>query len=371
MTESIRMDASPEEGLKALLRSLLADHRVDGVFMLSRVEEGQVAYTLVTDPERIGRSTPLYPLMPANMGQVLDRFTKNGASSRPLVVVARPCEIRGFVEMVKRRLGRMDNLFFISLTCGGVFPTGLSAKGDVEGKLPSYWEQVMKGEVHPDLRPACRSCVEFVPYTADLTLRVADGPEGFVLLVNGERGHALLNGLSGLAWSDDEIDQGRIDRLRTLRSENRAQIFAQETDKPGLSGLVSVFGKCIGCHACSKACPICHCNLCTFESSLFEKAQNDYAQALINKKGVRLPPDTIFFHLGRMVHMATSCVACGSCQDVCPVGIPVSIVFKKVGESLQRTFDYVPGKDVGQPLPVSAFEVEEFMDVEGKERQMK
>ncbi len=371
MTEAIRMGEDPEEGLRRLLHSLLVNHRVDGVFTLTRVEEGKVAYTLVTDPERLGRSMPLYPLMPTNMGQVLDRFTKNGATSRPLAVVARPCEIRGFVEMVKRRLGRMDNLFFISFTCGGVFPTGLSGKGLVEKRIPSYYEALKKGEVHPDLRPTCRSCVEFVPYTADLTLRVADGPNGFVLLVNGDRGQALINGLPNLELGQDGLDQERIDRLRSVRSENRALIFAKETGNPGLSGLVSVFGKCIGCHACSKACPICHCNLCTFESTLFEKAQNDYAQALFNKKGMRLPPDTMFFHLGRMVHMATSCVACGSCQDVCPVDIPVSIVFKKVGESLQRTFDYVPGKDVSQPLPVSAFEVEEFMDIEGKERQLK
>ena len=75
MTEAIRMDVGPEDGLKRLLRSLLVNHRVDGVFTLSRVEEGKVAYTLVTDPERLERSVPLYPLMSTNMGQVLVRIS--------------------------------------------------------------------------------------------------------------------------------------------------------------------------------------------------------------------------------------------------------------------------------------------------------
>jgi formate dehydrogenase subunit beta len=238
----------------------------------------------------------------------------------------------------------------------------------MEGKVKDHWEMVRQGKVHPDLRPACRSCVEFVPYTADLTLRVVDGPGDFVLIANGERGKALFDGLPGIKWCEDELDNGRIAQLRQVRTENRAQTFIKDANQAGLSGMVSVFGRCIGCHACSKVCPICHCNLCTFESTLFERGPQDHDKGLLARKGVRIPPDTIFFHLGRMVHMATSCVACGSCQDVCPVDIPVSIIFKKVGESLQRTFDYVPGKDLDQPLPVTAFEVEEFMDIEGKER---
>jgi hypothetical protein len=43
------------------------------------------------------------------------------------------------------------------------------------------------------------------------------------------------------------------------------------------------------------------------------------------------------------------------------------MTFKEVGESLQELFDYVPGKDVGQPVPVSSFEPEEFMRIEDKE----
>ena len=368
MSYAIRSQEAPEEGLKRLLKSLLESRRVSGMFALTRVEGGKLAYALITDPARIEESAPLHPLMPVNLGQVLNHFTMMGASPEPVAVVIRPCELRAFVETVKRRQSHMGNLIFISHTCGGVFTLRSSLPGDIEERMPGYWEKVRANGIHPGLRTTCQSCVEFVPYTADVTLRVVDGGGGFEALANNERGKRLMAGL-GFEETEGSLDQRRIDALLDVRTKRREEVFASEAAKPGLEGLVAQFGKCIGCHACRQACPICYCNLCTFESNLFEKRPSDHERQLAEKGGTRLPPDTTFFHIGRMMHMAVSCVACGSCQDVCPASIPVAVNFKRVGESLQRAFDYNPGKKLEQPVPFSTFEPEEFVDIEGARKR--
>ena len=74
--------------------------------------------------------------------------------------------------------------------------------------------------------------------------------------------------------------------------------------------------------------------------------------------------DTLLFHLGRMTHMATSCVACGMCEDACPVNIPVGQVFKAVGADLQELFDYLPGRSLQDELPLTTYRLVEFTEME-------
>jgi len=39
-------------------------------------------------------------------------------------------------------------------------------------------------------------------------------------------------------------------------------------------------------------------------------------------------------------------------------------IFKKVGESVQKMFDYIPGKDAEEDIPLVTFKEEEFAEVE-------
>ena len=39
-------------------------------------------------------------------------------------------------------------------------------------------------------------------------------------------------------------------------------------------------------------------------------------------------------------------------------------IFKRVGESVQKKFGYVPGKDVEEALPLVTFKQEEFSEIE-------
>lgn len=81
---------------------------------------------------------------------------------------------------------------------------------------------------------------------------------------------------------------------------------------------------------------------------------------LFRKGGFRLPPDTVLYQLGRLNHMSFSCVGCGLCTEVCPAGIPVSAIFMRTGEETAKLFDYLPGRNVDEPVPVTVYKEEEL-----------
>ena len=366
MPKVLKQDKSAEDGVRELLRFLLESGKVKGAFTLSKLnEKGAVAYLLIADSQKIDDAVPLFPLMPTNAGKMLSLITSEEPATEPIAAVVRPCELRAFVELVKRNRGSLENLLLISPTCGGVYPLKSASEGGIAEKQPQYWEAVAKGDIAPDLRPACRTCVHFVPYTADITIDLIGSKntdKECRLLLNTEKAIQFTDGFAG-DISQAGAEPTELRQLRIKREAEREKLFS-ETQIEGIKELIDIFGSCIGCHGCSKVCPICYCNLCYFESTANEYTAHTYDAELARKDGMRVPPGTVFYHLGRLIHIATSCVGCGLCSDVCPVDIPVSTIFQKASQPAQELFGYVPGKDVEEPLPLSTFEKEEFAYVE-------
>jgi len=126
---------------------------------------------------------------------------------------------------------------------------------------------------------------------------------------------------------------------------------------------LKLLAPCINCHNCKTVCPLCYCKECFFDSPTFEMEAEKYLGWAEKRGTIRMPTDTLLFHITRMNHMATSCVGCGMCEEACPNDIPVSNIFRMVGLKTQKLFDYVPGRSLDEELPLSTFKEDELQEV--------
>ncbi|MBS3818876.1 Coenzyme F420 hydrogenase/dehydrogenase, beta subunit C-terminal domain [bacterium] len=368
MPKVLKLSQGVQEGTKELLRFLLSEEKVKGIVTLKeRSPQQGMGYSLITNPQELPNTRPLYPLMPSNAGKILSHLTLKGPSPQPLAVVAKPCEIRAFIELAKRAQGGVENILLISQTCPGVFPLQMSVNGGLKEKLSSYWKSAQKNEVFSEIRSTCKGCVDFIPQNADIVVSVAgskDSEKECEIFLNTSKGESFVEGIKGSKAAEKEITNKQTQELLDKRKEGRKKMFDQvEAEKPEIEGLVQIFGRCIGCHGCSHVCPICYCDLCFFDSQQNEHLPQTFERYLDLRGGLRLPPDTVFYHLGRLMHTSISCVGCGMCSDVCPVDIPVSSIFTKVGEAVQKKFQYTPGKDIEEPVPSGTYKEEEFKEI--------
>lgn len=110
---------------------------------------------------------------------------------------------------------------------------------------------------------------------------------------------------------------------------------------------------CTRCYACREACPMCYCNLCFVDQNkpVWFGKTTDIS-------------DILMFHLIRGFHMAGRCVGCGACTSVCPMGIDLNKINRKLEEVVKKRFKYTSGLDPDKVPPMVEFssnDGQEFM----------
>jgi ferredoxin len=97
--------------------------------------------------------------------------------------------------------------------------------------------------------------------------------------------------------------------------------------------------RCIKCYGCRNSCPICVCIPCKLEDQVWVET------------GV-IPAEMISYHLIRAFHLSDTCVACGACQDACPVHIPLLALQLSMREEIRRVYGYEAGLDPEKRSPI-------------------
>jgi len=80
--------------------------------------KNMVMPTLVTDPNHLNGVDPLSPAFPMNAAKIVSRLTRKPMGAK-VAAVLRPCEIRAFVELVKLKQGRTEEVILIGVDCLG------------------------------------------------------------------------------------------------------------------------------------------------------------------------------------------------------------------------------------------------------------
>ncbi len=108
---------------------------------------------------------------------------------------------------------------------------------------------------------------------------------------------------------------------------------------------------CTRCYACREACPMCYCNHCFVDQN----------KPVWFGKTTDLP-DVFVYHLIRAIHMAGRCVACGACSLVCPMGIDLNKINRKLEKIVKERFDFTSGLDPDVLPPMVDFKMDDAQE---------
>jgi formate dehydrogenase subunit beta len=347
-----------------LLRRGLELGVLDAALLPMRVPAGDsYSYVLIKDVSLLEGAEPLPPIISVQGARALSSLTRRGSDLR-IAAVMRPCEARAAVELSKLDQVDLDSLVIISVDCPGALPLRDFVR-DPEGCSRTFNEAMMSGDDEP-MRDICRICDNAMTVSGDLHLGLMEGGSA-ILISNTSRGDQLLEGLE---MEMDMNISGWLERgseQHSERSEKRiAALDSLQEEIGGPQNFIRVFDNCINCHNCMRVCPVCYCRLCYFDSRVVEHQATDHLEQANLKGSLRLPTDTMLFHLGRMTHMSLTCVSCGACEDACPALIPVAQAFALVADRTQATFDYTPGRSPEDPLPLLVYREDELHEVDGE-----
>ncbi|MDX9785793.1 MAG: 4Fe-4S dicluster domain-containing protein [Desulfobacterales bacterium] len=379
MTTTATIPVNPQgltSSLQAFFRSVLALSDIRALLVPLRLPVNHaVMPTLVTDAAAMAHAAPLSPVFPLNAARMAARLTRKPMGGK-IAAFLRPCEIRAFVELVKLKQARTEELVLIGIDCPGAFSNRESAhivQHQVLESDDAFCSTLLSGTSLPeglDLSPACRACEHPVPAQADLAISLlgVETQNGLPVTAQSEAGEAVLCAIGLPAAPLPASRAAAVEAFIARRIDFRDRMFADTAAAVNtVEKLERYFAACVNCYNCRVACPVCYCKECVFVTGAFDHEPFQYLKWSERKGAIKMPTDTLFYHITRLAHMSTACVGCGQCSNACPNDIAVMELFRLVAHDTQRAFDYSAGKSVDDPPPLSGFREDEFQEVVGME----
>jgi formate dehydrogenase (coenzyme F420) beta subunit len=246
-------------------------------------------------------------------------------------VVLKGCDDRAVAVLIAENQLQRDTLYLIGVPCEGLIHPGKLAQAPgvefnaiTEVELAGDQVTVHMGEAEVTvpaadvLRDECLGCQCPTPPVSDEMLGEEIGP----------RDKAKFTELQ--------------ERIEAMSAEERAAYFAEN------------FSRCIRCYACVRTCPMCYCTTC-----FAVQTKPQYVPRTVGLDENRM------FHMGRALHLAGRCVACGACDRACPVDIPLRALNSKLAVETEELFGSVAGFTPDTKPPLIEFlpgDTEEALD---------
>lgn len=136
------------------------------------------------------------------------------------------------------------------------------------------------------------------------------------------------------------VDEARFARVAGVESQGMEERFDY---------WMRQFDRCIRCFACRNTCAACNCRVC-----IFDQAEPRWI-GKANDMG-----DTLNYHIIRAFHVAGRCFECGECERICPAGIPLQELNRKLIKDLNEFYgDYEAGLDPEDNPPLGIYRGED------------
>ena len=251
---------------------LLTSKKVNVVIGYGRLETGQVGAIFVTSPHQTDRLI-WNDECSGNLTVYLTRkeIKQLGKSG----IVVKGCDAKTLAVLESENQIDRENLVVIGVACSGI-------------------------HVQEQLQNKCLSCDVQQPPHCDVVIGEA----------NNEA-----------ALGETTIDRyAKLAHLSVMTTDQRLEYWKEE------------FSRCIKCYACRQNCPLCYCEVCVADKN--RPTRIDTSATL---KG------NFAWNILRAFHLAGRCVGCSACSEACPAGIDLDLLNLTLAKAAEDNFQFRSG----------------------------
>ena len=339
--------------LDGFFKGLLEKKVVKALIMPRRVGNS-LSYMLVRDKDKM--ASPESVIFAPSFGVNAANIVKGWLIEEKVGIVAKPCEIRAAIELIKLKQLDEESVLLITVDCAGAFANEVYAEhyAEIGDQVNSAKLKELAGK-GITIRDACAICENRLADIGDIVITRTNGGKAVVAGLT-EMG---VEALTAVGLSLEEKDLERKEEKEKIAAEAKQNLEAlPKIDS--VTALEEFFQNCIMCKNCRDVCPVCYCKECFFEQALGDPAGGDLLNLAEVRGAIGVPANQLLYHLTRVYHVSTTCVACGACEDACPKKIPLTRFYPVLAQKVQEIFEYEPGKDAKEPLPFTTYEEEEL-----------
>lgn len=247
-------------------------------------------------------------------------------------VISKGCVARSIIHLMVENQIKKENIIIIGINCNGILNrrriekeigaheiTETELSGDQLIVKGNKFEKKFKFDDY--MNELCKHCTIRAPPVSD----------------------SLIEIIVGESQEVDTLEDSFEDIIE----------FERKSPDEKWAYMNEVLKDCTRCYACREACPLCYCNLCFVDQNLptwFGKTSEI--------------SDILIFHMVRGLHLAGRCVECGACSSVCPMGIDLSLINRKINKIVKDRFDFVSGLSLERLAPMMTYKMndsQEFM----------
>ncbi|MDR1480333.1 MAG: 4Fe-4S dicluster domain-containing protein [Planctomycetaceae bacterium] len=201
-------------------------------------------------------------------------------------IVVKGCDAKSLAVLeVENQLDR-DSLVVIGLECNGVQTAATSTKNNT---------------THTTNAPKCLSCEVNKPIHCD-----------FVIEQNEQQ----------TTQPDTTKRYERLQKIMSMSVDERLEYWKVE------------LSRCIKCYACRQSCPLCYCEVC-----VVDKNRPIRIETSATLRG------NFAWNILRAFHLAGRCVGCSACSDACPAGIDLDLLNLSLAKAAEENFNHKAGSN--------------------------